>query len=54
MNPRQNSAAVVNRILAPYSVPIQSSVVMAAGIVMIRVGTENTVAENGFIPLMNM
>jgi len=27
---------------------------IVAGIVMIRVGTENTVAENGFIPLRNM
>ena len=30
------------------------SIVIAAGIVMMSVGTENTVAENGFIPLMNM
>jgi hypothetical protein len=35
-------------------VPIQSSVTIVAGIVMIRVGTENSVAEKGFIPLKNM
>ena len=31
-----------------------SSVMMVAGMVMIRVGTEKRLAEKGFIPLTNM
>ena len=54
MKPRQNSAGVCKRSLAPYTVPIHKRVAMVDGIVMIRVGTENSSAENGFIPLRNM
>ena len=52
--PSANSEAPVKRSRPPYTVPIHNKVTIVAGIVITSVGTENSVAENGFIPLRNM
>src|SRR5207248_9536165 len=54
MNPSANSDAELIRSLAPYRLPIQMSTTMVEGIVMTRVGNENTSDETGFMPLTNM
>ena len=54
ITPSANSDAELIRSLAPYRLPIQMSTTMVDGIVMTRVGNENTSDETGFMPLTNM
>ena len=52
--PKQNSEAVLNLNLAPYTEPTHIRTATVEGIVIISVGTENRSAENGFSPLTNI
>ncbi len=52
--PSANKEAELILKFEPYKLPIQINTMIVEGMVMAKVGNENTIEEKGFIPLMNM